>query len=528
MNFFKLVEILIAGLIKKLQDSKLRTTKGDSLVIGTGNRPIPSSSLLLKKYSSDLHKIAAKHSNEASTIYPKILDSQKRKKILGDKLFDALLEESKRRIAENLLTKATRNGVDLDRISIVTHPYQFTYGKPAEFAVCNRTGRKLKISPEGLKHVIGAELYNDRYSDRHWGYHEYNPFQPWVKEIIDSELFSTPCTIAVYNTWVGPKYSLTEGEVYCPPLIKKFLEYFFGGEQGQLEVIYWFIGRLLRGCKVSNIIYLLGLQGTGKSIFLERLMSTLLGERNVFPVNFRQQSRSGFTAEMNNRQLVYNDEKRLDKDSANDLKSLTNKNFLSVAKFQTPEMVEGKFSIIIAANPDEAVISLTPNSRRNIALKLPDVKMDVYFEADKRQAIVEALSDVDQVGAFARWLLAYKSKYSERETSIAFKNTHYYKNVLLSYRHIHEGELVEAFIKAGKGGPVNTSRIKIANKKVPAIAVENFISQWKEAGFNIGRQVEDKGIITFISNVDCKEDFYTSSVELVEEDVISDDIFDML
>jgi hypothetical protein len=133
--------------------------------------------------------------------------------------------------------------------------------------------------------------------------------------------------------------------------------------------------------------------------------------------------------------------------------------------------------------------------------------MKAYFGDEETHRIWSDLANPDSVGDFARWLLNHKTKYLDGKGEITFKGEHYYESVLQSYRFAYEGELVEAFIAAGKREIVKTSHIKINNKKINYEAVKVFLDQWEEAGFNIGELMYDENKPYFISNVSSRDEF---------------------
>jgi len=216
----------------------------------------------------------------------------------------------------------------------------------------------------------------------------------------------------IANTYVAPGWkNVTEFKTIVPPLFEKFFNHLFPIEEERKAVFHWMYWALVD--RAQTVLCVPGIQGIGKTILGEKILSAMFGREN-----WTKAPRSFVSKEFNfflkDRRIVLVEEiptprSREDRVFVNEmLKDITNDVVTIEGKGTNSEEIDNFANLIVTSNKLRAIPLENPIDRRFLCVSTPKNKLDTVFTPEEYSAFISSLTSVsDEMTQFCNWILTH-------------------------------------------------------------------------------------------------------------------------
>lgn len=204
------------------------------------------------------------------------------------------------------------------------------------------------------------------------------------------------------NTYRPPKWRLEDYEAKIAPEYEEFFEFLFPVEK-ERSLIYTFLKHAIL-YRVSHMLVLLGGKGVGKNIFVEEILTHLVG-REYFAKPAKNFFKGGFQDVLENNRLLFIDEIKATNDEAKkDLKRLPNAWQGIEKKRQDTQQQRIFYSVVIANNSlDDIYIEF--DDRRFFIPEIGKDKLRLTWGKDKIRKYVDIFRNKKNIAELGNWLI---------------------------------------------------------------------------------------------------------------------------
>jgi hypothetical protein len=247
----------------------------------------------------------------------------------------------------------------------------------------------------------------------------YAPELPSVTHLnLDFLDYTTKVNLYQAPKWTTLKYSGREPEVLIG-----FFNHLFPIPEDRAWVRRW-LKRLINPPEGRNLVALalVGLQGTGKTIFASSLCGALVGKVNALNESGNSLS-SNFNSHLRNLRLVNIDDGTVAKEGNANLKNLFNNDGTSEGKGANRVKTDWHFSTILCNN-NPRDIHLEANDRRFMIPELPTTRLPEVMA----QEVLDAIEDDQIIRDFCEWV----NKAEEVNLAVPPKTAAYYRVAMAS------------------------------------------------------------------------------------------------
>jgi hypothetical protein len=225
------------------------------------------------------------------------------------------------------------------------------------------------------------------------------------------------------NLYQAPKWTTLKYSGRKPEVLIGFFNHLFPMPEDRVWVRRW-LKRLINPSEGRNLVALalVGLQGTGKTIFASGLCGALVGKFNALNESGNSLS-SNFNSHLRNLRLVNIDDGTVAKDGNANLKNLFNNEGTSEGKGANRVKTDWHFSTILCNN-NARDIHLEANDRRFMIPELPKTRLPEVMA----QRVLKVIEDDQIIRDFCEWV----NEAEEVNLALPPKTVAYYRVAMAS------------------------------------------------------------------------------------------------